>query len=369
MQMSSLRYTDIVNKLAERRSLLLAPVRLPDEHELATEYGVARDTVRRALKVLEEQEAVVRRRRRGTFLQPLVAKPSACRGQAIGFVPPWWADSTTAWCTSTVFEGVSRWADEQGCSLSVLHALAREDQDRWVERVRERKLAGVIWLHPQTEQAPLVRRLAKVLPVVVVGRHVTGEGVYSVTPDYDRAAKLIDDHLVSLGHSTYAAVGADLMGIYNAKWMEAIGAAHAQRGQVFDHTHKFLDIRPFSREVLGRLLLEFYLPYHLDVQALVLTSSSYLEFLSADAAFRNRVGHDLSIITIDFGVAPVELCWPYQAVDHIVCGWQTIGRQSIALLGQLVAGQVVPECKTMPVKLNTGQTCIRYQPADGKEPA
>ncbi|NLW85534.1 MAG: hypothetical protein GXY38_01535, partial [Planctomycetes bacterium] len=155
----------------------------------------------------------------------------------------------------------------------------------------------------------------------------------------------------------------------NAKWMEAIGAAHAQRGQVFDHTHKFLDIRPFSREVLGRLLLEFYLPYHLDVQALVLTSSSYLEFLSADAAFRNRVGHDLSIITIDFGVAPVELCWPYQAVDHIVCGWQTIGRQSIALLGQLVAGQVVPECKTMPVKLNTGQTCIRYQPADGKEPA
>lgn len=363
--MSLLRYVDIVNQLTARRGLLIAPARLPDEHELANEYGVARDTVRRALKVLEEQEAVVRRRRRGTFLQPLVACPNVCRGHAVGFVPPWWADSTTVWCTSTVFEGVSRWADEQGCSLNVLHAQMHEDQDRFAQRVRERNLAGVVWLHPQTEQVPIIRRLAKLMPVVVVGRHVTGEGVYSVTPDYVHAARLIDDHLVGLGHSTYAAVGTDLMGIYNAKWLKAIEEAHAQRGQVFDYTHRFLDIRPFARQVLSRLLLELYLPFQPEIQALVLTSSSYLKFLAADVAFRDRVGRDLSVVTIDFGVAPIEFSWPYQAVDHIVCDWQTIGRQAISLLGQVVEGQVVPECKTMPVSLKVGETCTSHRPVEG----
>ena len=105
-----------------------------------------------------------------------------------------------------------------------------EDQDRFAQRVRERNLAGVVWLHPQTEQVPIIRRLAKLMPVVVVGRHVTGEGVYSVTPDYVHAARLIDDHLVGLGHSTCAAVGTDLMGIYNAKWLKAIEEAHRVGG-------------------------------------------------------------------------------------------------------------------------------------------
>src|SRR5699024_3752558 len=119
--MPRISYTNIVERLAEQRQSLTSPMRLPNENALAARFDVARDTIRRALKVLERQEGVVRRRRRGTFLQPLAAQPVQCRGQAIGFVPPWWADSTTAWYTSTVFEGISHWADEQACSLSVLH--------------------------------------------------------------------------------------------------------------------------------------------------------------------------------------------------------------------------------------------------------
>lgn len=44
--------------------------RMPPERDLASEFGVARNTIRRAVSLLEEDGMVTRQNGRGTFLQP-----------------------------------------------------------------------------------------------------------------------------------------------------------------------------------------------------------------------------------------------------------------------------------------------------------
>ncbi len=49
----------------------LAPgARLPAERDLATEYGVSYDTIRRATAVLRERELIITIIGRGTFVKP-----------------------------------------------------------------------------------------------------------------------------------------------------------------------------------------------------------------------------------------------------------------------------------------------------------
>src|SRR3989338_828661 len=43
--------------------------RMPPERDLASEFGVARNTIRRAVSLLEEDGTVTRQNGRGTFLQ------------------------------------------------------------------------------------------------------------------------------------------------------------------------------------------------------------------------------------------------------------------------------------------------------------
>lgn len=66
------KYAAIAADLRERYQSLPAGTRLPNEKELAEEFGVSRMTVRQALQLLAEQMQVVRIRGRGTFVQDLV---------------------------------------------------------------------------------------------------------------------------------------------------------------------------------------------------------------------------------------------------------------------------------------------------------
>jgi GntR family transcriptional regulator len=63
-------YLQVANHIAARISSgeLTKGARLPAERDLATEYGVAYDTVRRATAVLRERKLIVTVHGRGTFV-------------------------------------------------------------------------------------------------------------------------------------------------------------------------------------------------------------------------------------------------------------------------------------------------------------
>lgn len=369
--MMKARYQQIARHLDQQRDALRDALRLPEEHALAHQHGVARETIRKALKILENQGGVVRRQRRGTFLQPRWP-PAAThlRGKTIGLIPPWWANSLSHWCTATVFDGISRWADEHACTISVLHTdhTATQIEAQWLERIRSRDLAGLIWLHPQSQQMVLAQKLNRLLPLVVVGRETPRQRLHRVLPDYDQGAEMIDERLVACGHEHYAVVGTDILGGYSQKWIQAFSRAYQVRGAQFNVGRQFIDVKPFDRSRIGAILMSNYTDAH-PVHAFVFTHSSFLTCLVSDQAFRRSIGRTNSLVCVNYGTYPVESFCSGWRIDHVACDWPQIGKHAASTLGRLISGDVVPLSQVLPVHYETGDTIVAHPALTPSGPA
>jgi GntR family transcriptional regulator len=72
------RYKELADEL--RREILrgdYAPDRFPTENALCKRYGVSRFTVREALRALQAEGLIARKRGSGTVIQPAVARGGA----------------------------------------------------------------------------------------------------------------------------------------------------------------------------------------------------------------------------------------------------------------------------------------------------
>ncbi|MCC7352084.1 MAG: GntR family transcriptional regulator [Phycisphaerales bacterium] len=355
------RYLEIARKFEAKRALLEQPLKLPSEQRMAMEYRIARDTLRRALVLLESRGAVTRRRGRGTFLRPLQAQPKSARGSSIGFIPPWWATSVNTWYTATVFDGISSWADRHDCRLSVMHVDRYDnDEHKLLEKISTRDLTGLLWVHPVPEQKSLLTAVGRHVPCVVVGREYEDANVHAVLPDYRQAMALMDEHLMASGHSIYSIIGRGTSDPYGASWLAAARDAHARRGSYFDDHDYYVNITPFDREKLVELLMDFHLPTHPKSRALVLTSSSYLIHLLARERFRQAMGGEISVVAFDYGEQAMESYWPGRTITHVKCNWDEIGRKAIEVLFSLIERNDAPRTIHEPVALVKGSTVARF---------
>lgn len=81
-------------------------------------------------------------------------------------------------------------------------------QDRFLNRMREHGVDGVIVCPAAGSTAELVRRIRSwEMPCVQALRHVLAKQTDYVAPDYRLASRLVTEHLVSLGHKRIAFVG------------------------------------------------------------------------------------------------------------------------------------------------------------------
>lgn len=352
------RYHVIASLLQERRETLTEPVRLPPEKALAEQHKVARDTIRRALELLERRGAVSRNRRRGTFLMPSAPRLAGGGEGSVVFIPPWWMASTTEWLTAAIFESTFRWATEHDVQLNVLHVPQRGLAPvELLEKLERRSVRGVLWCHPVPDQLELLQAVAQRLPCVVVGREYPEAGIHAAVADIGQAVRLIDDHLVAAGHVDYGVAGSTPLDPFSIQWIHGIQAAFARRNKHFD-VRRYMDVQIVKRAQLAALLHDYFLPRLLpDVRALVLTASSYLRMIVNDDRLRSMIPEELSLIAFDFGDQPIHTYWPGRQVTHIHCDWSAIGQRAIDLLAMLMRGQLnLPQVVREPVELIEGDT-------------
>lgn len=353
-------YSKIVETLEARRQSLNAPLPLPDEHGLAAEFSVSRRTVRTALQLLESRGAVTRRRRAGTFLQPLRIHSDGLFGKRVGIVPPWWAVQPNSWYYSVILDGVSRWTESHACAFSVLHAAAHPiNEHRWLENIRRLKLEAILWVQPQADQLPLLAKTAELFPTIVLGRVVTGNNLHCVAPDFSKASELIDHALRSHGHVKYALVGKDLLSPFTQSWIDGFKGSWQEHGEEFDYRQYYIDYSFLTKKSVSSLLLDLYLRDHPEVQALVFPSSGNLDFLSADKRFCERMQSDLSVVTSNYGSYPIESIFPGTNLTHIAFDWSKMAGHALDKLALLVEGKPVPMNTREPVRLVAGDSVHR----------
>lgn len=350
-------YLRIVEDLKAQRRTLKVPLGLPDEPSLATKYSVARATIRRALKVLENEGAVTRKQGIGTYLQPEKMTGHGLKGKRIGIVPPWWAEKPGNWYYSIILDGISRWADENDCAFTILHAAARPLHEHlWLERIRRQELAGIVWVQPQESQLKLLFKTAKLFPTIVLGRTIAGKGLHHVIPDYQRAAELIDHHLVAHGHTVYGVIGKNVFDPYLQVWIDCFRQAFRKREAEFQTRPYFLDYGSFNQNRLGDLIMDFYLPDHREIQALVFPTSGCLANMQLHHRFCESVGNNLSVVTTNYGLHPIESVLPGRQVTHITYDWSQMAYLTLDSLALLAAGHQIPENITHEVQLVTGDS-------------
>jgi DNA-binding LacI/PurR family transcriptional regulator len=285
-------------------------------------------------------------------------------GASIGFVPPWWATSIHAWYTATVFDGVCNWSERRELQQSVLRVgRSGEDPHLLLEKIQTRGLKGIIWVHPVPDQLELLQAISCHVPCVVVGRDYQHAGLHTVLPSYRNAAIMIDRHLAANGHETYAVLSRSLDDPLAATWLDGFKGAHALRGARLDVAQNVVDVGPYDRSRMAELLLDFYLPQHEQVTAMVATTSSYLVPLLSSEKFRSRVPEHLSLIAFDYGIQPMHTYWPGWTISHVACDWTAIGQRAADTLCSLIDGQDAPRVQYQPVNLVEGQT-VRKRKSD-----
>lgn len=363
------QYQRIIESLTARQETLTEPVKLPPEEQLAREYNIARNTLRRAMQVLEHRGAVTRRRGRGTFLMPKrPALSTQIDGQTIGLVMPWWTKSIHEWYVASVVDGITQATDKSGCQLSFLRADRLDsDEHKFLKHIATRKIAGLLWVHPVPTQEDLLCAVARHLPSVIVGREYQRDNLCSITPDYGQAAALIDKYLVNRGHHEYVVMSKNVIDPFGQSWFDGFDKAVRQRGEHFDYQRTFLDASPFKAGYGTAALLKLYLQCHPEMTTCVLTSSSHLVELLADKEIRQWIPERLSLVAFDYGVQAMNTYWPGHAITHVRCDWGQIGRRAVDLLSYQLTDVASPSVSHEEVTLEEGITVVDLGKSGGAE--
>lgn len=353
-------YLNVADRLEALRDGATSPIQLPDEITLSSEYSVARETLRRALKHLEMRGIVTRTPGVGTFLQPTFPRSSHLNGKTIGVVIPWWLNAGESWYVSVLRKGIERWAKEHSSHIEPIKGekiTLKSGDAKWFEEIRNKDLAGIIWIQPQESHLRRLELTSAVLPTVSIGRAVRNQSLYQVIPDYHQAAQLIDHYFHQTGNGAYAIVGKNAFDPISIAWREGFDKAHEERDSDFNHTH-FIDYACFSEDMLGSLLLDFYKPSHSEVKAFFFTSSGSLHSALSDKRFRTKVESNLSVATMNIGYAkyPIEEIWENHDITRIDCDWTLLGERATNMLSMVAEGKSITKRMVEPVTLVQGDT-------------
>lgn len=350
-------YEIVARELTQKRYTLSQPWALPGEFELARQFSVSRETVRRALKYLETEGAVTRRHGVGSFLQPVTPSLGSLQGKTVGVIPPWWAEEPGAWYTSMIYEGIRKWTEANDCQFTILHSGPEPaNLHQWQERTRRLGVSGLVWIQPQEKQFEFLRMAARLFPTVALGRAVSEKGLRYVVPNYEKAGLLIDACLVENNRSVYAVIGKNVYDPLTQTWIESITNAYRKRGADFNPAQHHFDYQCFHLTQLAELLLDFYLPAHPEVQALVFPTSGCLQSLLANTRFREAAESGLAIVTTNYGPYPVDSLWPGRTLARIECDWSNLAHKAMSLLDQLVAGHPIVDGVKESVAFVAGDT-------------
>ncbi|MHC4915032.1 MAG: LacI family DNA-binding transcriptional regulator [Planctomycetota bacterium] len=178
---------------------------LPAERELARTLGISRGTLRKGLDLLEQEKIVARRHGQGTFVLKRSARDRAAAQPRVGIVSV--TSSTPGGYFAAVTAGLTAGASD--CDWNVTFFARARRPEKWrafLDALDEREFDGLLLVSLTTRK--MVEELLERWkgPTVHLDHYHPGLPVTSVIDDSRGGARLLTDHLLSLGHRRIAYV-------------------------------------------------------------------------------------------------------------------------------------------------------------------
>lgn len=188
---------------------LLPNERFLSENELCSIHNVSRQTVRQALKVLEDENIIVRQRGSGTFIKDTATTISDdARPKSVGIVSTYFSD----YIFPSIITGIESVLKKNniGIQLSITHNRVFEEAQA-LRTLIAHGVSGII-VEPSKSALPnpnsaLYQEIrANNIPLVFFNARYPWMDFPSVTMDDCDAARQVTDHIFSCGHRKVCAM-------------------------------------------------------------------------------------------------------------------------------------------------------------------
>lgn len=207
-----LKYIDLMEELRSKilSGETLPGEKLPSENELSKAYSVSRQTVRKALQILQEEGYIYAEHGRGTFCSEMTRHTRKSKNIAV--VTTYLSD----YIFPRVIEGIDKVLTEEGYSIILKNTKnSRVLEARYLEELLKKDIDGLI-IEPSKSQIfckhlnlyELLEQY-KIPYVLIQGCYSHLENRPRVYMNDRKGAYIVTDYLISLGHR-------DIVGVFKA---------------------------------------------------------------------------------------------------------------------------------------------------------
>ncbi|WP_238650410.1 GntR family transcriptional regulator [Paenibacillus piscarius] len=365
-------YEKIFQTLRERinKNEYKAGERVPSEKELCSEFGVSRITSKKALKMLADENLIVRQPGRGSFVadaNSLIMKPfelpqtvrTTGKKRIIGLVITHFSDM---YGTELIY-GMEEASRENDAFLIVRRSFGiPELEEQAIQQLLGLGVDGLIIFPAQGEyfSAEILKLVIQKFPFVMIDRYLKGIPASSVSTDNIQAAKEATHYLFGLGHrhigflapppANTTAIEERIDGILEAHmehnllvnrelWMETITSTMPN---VFDPEARIGDVDKLARHLLKYPQITALFAAEYNIALLVEEAAGKLGL---------RIPEDLSLICFD-SPDPHEGC----RITHMRQNQFSIGKQAYENVFNMQGNEQSISRILLPAELIKGQS-------------
>lgn len=356
--MNDFKYLVIVDwaKAQIKEKNLSSGDRFYSENELCDIHGVSRQTVRQALKMLENQDVIVRRRGSGTFVK---AAGGAHRTQSfnVGVISTYFSD----YIFPSIVTGIELVLKQRNVTmqLSITQNQVSEES-RALKAMLSQDIRGLI-IEPSKSALPnpnieLYEQIkARGIPVVFFNAKYPWSDFPCVAMDDVAAGRMVTDHLFELGHSKIAGIFSldDIQGHERYKgFMQSFenhGVEDAEQSVLWYATNERKALFSRSKERVEDLLA--------NATAVVCYNDSMaIKLLEFCRSAGINVPEDLSVVGIDDSKLSRVCEVPLTTIRH---PHQELGECAAQKLLEMIDDPTAPVCDTLfaPELIIRNSTC------------
>ncbi|MHB9070968.1 MAG: GntR family transcriptional regulator [Sedimentisphaerales bacterium] len=179
--------------------------RLANEHKLASNFGVNRGTIRKALKILEEERLIARRHGHGTFVtNPTYAQTTGTAVSLIGAMV--WENENYI---GAILNGAFSRSASRGYMLTTASNSSGNVESYNSDAFIKSGIRGII-LTPRRHSVNTYKRLVEAnIPVVMLDTILSGTKEDFVSVNNLQGIEMATEHLIELGHTKIGYVGSN----------------------------------------------------------------------------------------------------------------------------------------------------------------